>query len=145
MKTIVTLIFLIFSTTVKSQTTDVLYLPSQKSLVASYNNNYNGLGYYIGGRLFTTIPQPLIYTTPLATFNRVGLSFSTKEFSVMGGTYFEFFQDEESEFYPDIWLKIYPVRSFLNKDSRVDISLALNYSYQINYAIGISISLGHIY
>lgn len=40
-----------------------MYIPDEKSLVVTYNNNYNGFGYYIGGYVTTTFPQPYIYTT----------------------------------------------------------------------------------
>ena len=68
MKTTLTIIFLLLSITVNAQQVDALYVPSQKSLVASYN--YKQIGLYIGGYYATTFPYPYIYTTPLTIINR---------------------------------------------------------------------------
>lgn len=141
MKTIITTIFLSLSLIAKAQKTDLLYVPKQNSLVASYSNNYNHFGIYAGGKVFTSFPQPFIYTTPMATFNRLGLNYSTNEFSFMAGSYFEFYNNyEESEFYPDLWLNFYPLRMITQKDIRYDFSVGVNYCYQFNYGVGLSIS-----
>ena len=62
MKKIITLVFLAVTLSVKSQQSDILYIPDQNSLVASYN--FKQVGLYFGGFYTTTLPQPYIYTTP---------------------------------------------------------------------------------
>lgn len=137
MKTISTALFLILSLVIKSQTSDVLYIPNQNSIVISLNPN-NLVGLYGGGYMITSFPQPYTYTTPFTIFNRVGLSIGNDKISIMGGIY-----SENSyyllDFKPDFWIKINPIRFLTNKRTRFDLSLGLNYSDKINPAFGISI------
>lgn len=144
MKTILTTILLLLSLTVKSQQCDALYVPSQKSLVASYN--YKQIGLYVGGYYVTTFPQPFIYTTPLSIVNRVGLTFVNKNntFSVMGGAYLKTYFDRV-EMTPDIWVKIYPIRMMTGDKSSLDFAVGINYMDGFRFGIGLSIPYGSIY
>jgi hypothetical protein len=138
MKTTLTLFLLFISFVGKSQTSDIMYVPDEKSLVVTYNNNYNGFGYYIGAYVTSTFPQPYIYTTPQSRMNRVGLSFSNSKVSVMGGVFAETFVDR-IEFEPDIWVKTYPLRLLTNLKRIPDVTVGVNFMKVVRYGFGISI------
>ena len=144
MKTILTTILLFLSLTVKAQQCDVLYVPSQKSLVASYN--YKQIGCYIGGYYVTTFPHPYIYTTPLTIVNRAGLTYVNKNntFSIMGGAYIKSYFDEV-ELTPDIWVKVYPIRMITKDKTSLDFALGINYMDGFRFGVGVSIPYGSIY
>jgi len=144
MKTLLTTILLLLSVTVKSQQSDILYVPSQKSLVASYN--YKQIGCYIGGYYVTTFPHPYIYTTPLTIVNRAGLTYVNKNntFSIMGGAYIKSYFDEV-ELTPDIWVKVYPIRMITKDKTSLDFALGVNYMDGFRFGVGVSIPYGSIY
>jgi hypothetical protein len=144
MKTLLTTILLLLSLTVKAQQVDALYIPSQKSLVASYN--YKQIGCYIGGYYVTTFPHPYIYTTPLTIVNRAGLTYVNKNntFSIMGGAYIKSYFDEV-ELTPDIWVKIYPIRMITKDKTSLDFALGINYMDGFRFGVGVSIPYGSIY
>lgn len=142
MKTIYISIFLLFVvTTVKSQSSDLMYVPDQKSLVVSYNSTYTPIGFYLGGYFTTSLPQPYIYTTPLSIINRVGLSFSTGQISVMGGAYVKSYVDSLA-LKPDIWVKIYPLRILTKTKRGFDFTFGINYMDKFRYGVGLSIPFG---
>jgi hypothetical protein len=139
MKTTITTLLLLVSSVIYGQTSDVMYVPNDRSIVATYNNNYNGLGFYLGGYITTSFPQPYMYTTPQSRFNRVGISLSfNNKISVMGGTYLENFLSEIN-IQPDVWVKIYPLRILLDVERGPDFTLGVNYMNGINYGVGLSI------
>jgi hypothetical protein len=144
MKTLLTTILLLLSLTVKAQQVDALYIPSQKSLVASYN--YKQIGCYIGGYYVTTFPHPYIYTTPLTIVNRAGLTYVNKNntFSIMGGAYIKSYFDEV-ELTPDIWVKVYPIRMITKDKTSLDFALGVNYMDGFRFGVGVSIPYGSIY
>jgi len=144
MKTLLTTILLLLSLTVKAQQVDALYVPSQKSLVASYN--YKQIGCYIGGYYVTTFPHPYIYTTPLTIVNRAGLTYVNKNntFSIMGGAYIKSYFDEV-ELTPDIWVKVYPIRMITKDKTSLDFALGVNYMDGFRFGVGVSIPYGSIY
>ncbi len=144
MKTLLTTILLLLSLTVKAQQVDALYIPSQKSLVASYN--YKQIGCYIGGYYVTTFPHPYIYTTPLTIVNRAGLTYVNKNntFSIMGGVYIKSYFDEV-ELTPDIWVKVYPIRMITKDKTSLDFALGVNYMDGFRFGVGVSIPYGSIY
>ena len=116
-----------------------MYVPNDRSIVVTYNNNYNGLGFYIGGYMSTSFPRPYIYTTPQSRINRAGISLAfNNKISIMAGTYLENFSGEVN-FQPDVWVKIYPLRILLDVERGPDFTLGVNYVNGINYGIGISI------
>jgi hypothetical protein len=129
---------------VKAQQTDVLYLPTQKSLVVSYN--YKQIGLYVGGYYVTTYPQPYIYTTPLSIMNRVGITYVNKNntFSIMGGAYLKTYFDHVN-MTPDVWVKIYPIRMLTGDKSSIDFAVGVNYMEGFSLGIGLSIPYGSIY
>ena len=144
MKTLLTTILLLLSLTVKAQQVDALYIPSQKSLVASYN--YKQIGCYVGGYYVTTFPHPYIYTTPLTIVNRAGLTYVNKNntFSIMGGAYIKSYFDEV-ELTPDIWVKVYPIRMITKDKTSLDFALGVNYMDGFRFGVGVSIPYGSIY
>ena len=138
MKKIITLVFLAVTLSVKSQQTDILYIPNQNSLVASYN--FKQVGLYVGGYYTTSFPQPYTYTTPLSIMNRLGLSYVDKSnsFSIMAGTFIEN-RIINMELIPDVWVKLYPIRMITRNKKTLDFSLGLNYSKGFRYGVGLSI------
>ena len=144
MKTLLTTILLFLSVIVKAQQVDALYIPSQKSLVASYN--YKQIGCYVGGYYVTTFPHPYIYTTPLTIVNRAGLTYVNKNntFSIMGGAYIKSYFDEV-ELTPDIWVKVYPIRMITKDKTSLDFALGINYMDGFRFGVGVSIPYGSIY
>ena len=144
MKSFLTTILLLLSVMAKAQQTDILYLPTQKSLVASYN--YKQIGLYVGGYYVTTYPQPYIYTTPLSIMNRVGLTYVNKNntFSIMGGAYLKTYFDHV-DMTPDVWFKIYPIRMLTGDKSSIDFAVGVNYMEGFSLGIGLSIPYGSIY
>jgi hypothetical protein len=142
MKTIIISIFLLFiGLSVKSQTTDIMYVPNQKSLVATYNSNYTPIGFYVGGYFTSTFPQPFIYTTPLSILNRVGLSFSNGQVGLMTGMYVKSYVDSLS-INPDFWLKVHPLRIMTKTKTGFDFTVGLNYSEEFRIGFGLSIPFG---
>jgi hypothetical protein len=138
MKTTLLLFLLFISFVAKSQTSDIMYVPDEKSLVVTYNNNYNGFGYYIGAYVTTTFPQPYIYTTPQSRMNRVGISLTNHQFSIMGGVFCETYVDGIN-FKPDIWIKAYPLRILTNTKRGPDFTVGINFMQGIRYGLGLSI------
>jgi len=138
MKTTLALFLLFISFVGKSQTSDIMYVPDEKSLVVTYNNNYNGFGYYIGAYVTTTFPQPYIYTTPQSRINRVGISLTNHKFSIMGGVFGETYVDGV-DFKPDVWIKAYPLRILTNTKRGPDFTVGINFMQGIRYGFGISI------
>ena len=138
MKTTLALFLLFISFIGKSQTSDIMYVPDEKSLVVTYNNNYNGFGYYIGGYVTTTFPQPYIYTTPQSRINRIGISLTNNKFSVMGGVFGENYVDGV-DFKPDVWIKVYPLRILTNTKRGPDFTVGINFMQGIRYGFGLSI------
>lgn len=138
MKTTLTLFLLFISFIAKSQTSDIMYVPEEKSLVVTYNNNYNGFGYYIGAYVTSSFPQPYIYTTPQSRMNRVGISLSNNKLSIMAGVFAETYVDR-IDFNSDVWIKVYPLRVITNMKRIPDVTLGVNIMQGIRYGFGVSI------
>lgn len=143
MKTTLILVFLIISFLGKSQTSDVMYVPDQKTLVVSYNN-YSGFGLYGGGYLLTSSTDPFIYTTPAPRINRFGINISNNKISFMCGIYVGNYRDN-LDASPDIWFKFYPLRTLLKTKNGPDLTLGLNYMKGFRYGFGLSIPFRGIY
>jgi hypothetical protein len=143
MKTIIISLFLILSVSAKSQSTDVMWVPDQNTLVASYNS-YSQIGWYLGGYYTTSFPAPFIYTTPASIINRGGLSFTNRKntYSIMGGMFVKSVSVTQIEYTPDVWFKIYPLRTLLKTSRGPDFAVGINYTDEIRVGIGLSIPLG---
>lgn len=137
MKTTLTLFLLFISLVGKSQTSDLMFMPEERSLVATYNNNYNGFGFYVGA-FVSTIYSQYTYTTPQSRMNRIGLSLSNRKVSVMAGVYGEA-RPDNIHFKPDVWLKVHPLRILTNLKNIPDATIGVNYVKEIQYGFGISI------
>jgi hypothetical protein len=143
MKTIIISLFLILSISAKSQNTDVMWVPDQNTLVASYSS-YSQIGWYLGGYYTTSFPAPFIYTTPASIINRGGLSFTNKKntYSIMGGMFVKSVSVTQIEYTPDVWLKIYPLRTLLKTSRGPDFTVGINYTDELRVGVGLSIPLG---
>ena len=128
------------------QVADVMWVPSQKSLVASQRPYHSPLGVYVGGYYTTNFPSPYIYTTPLSIFNRAGINYvgPGQKWGFMGGVYFEN-KKELKEYKPDIWLKIYPLRIITGANTGLDLTIGVNYMEGFRYGIGLSLPTSGIY
>jgi hypothetical protein len=144
MKSIFLTLFLFVFMKTNGQSSDILYVPKQKSFVVSYNFNYSHVGMYVGGYIKTTFPYPYIYTTPASFINRIGAHYGNGKYNVMVGGYIENFVDSVA-IRPDFWVKIYPLRIITKTTEGFDIILALNHMRGLNYAFGISIPFRGIY
>lgn len=144
MKTIIISIFLLVASFVHAQTSDFMYVPDEKSLVATYNSSLSGVGFYMGGFILTSFPAPYTYTTPVSRFNRLGLSFSNHQVSFMAGGFVENFRDSIS-IQPDLWLKVYPLRILTNTKMGFDFVVGVNYMKDLRYGVGLSIPFASIY
>jgi hypothetical protein len=138
MKTITSLLFLLIPFMGFSQDADLMYVPDQNTIVATYNSNYSPIGYYVGGYITTTRPQPYIYTTPMSILNRVGISLTNHKVSVMGGVFIETYIDEIKT-KPDVWVKIYPLRIITNTEKGFDFTVGVNYMEGFRYGVGVVI------
>lgn len=145
MKTTLLSIFLFVTSICYSQSSDIIYVPDQKTLVASYNFNYNHVGVYVGGYLTTTFPTPYIYTTPLSRINRFGINLGSGKVNFMGGGYIETFSRDSVKVQPDLWVKIYPLKIITNTNDGFDFIIAVNYMKGFRYGLGVSIPFGGIY
>ena len=143
MKTIIISLFLILSFSAKSQTTDVMWVPDQNTLVASYNS-YSQIGWYLGGYYTTTFPAPFIYTTPASIINRGGLTFTNRKntYSIMGGVFVKSASINKIEYTTDVWFKIYPLRALLKTSRGPDFAVGVNYTEELRVGVGLSIPLG---
>ena len=141
MKTTITIILLFICLIGKTQTSDIMYVPDQKTLVVTYNSNYSPIGFYLGGYYMTTFPQPFIYTTPISIINRVGISFSNGQVGVMVGVQVKSYVDS-LDLGPDIWFKVYPIRLLTKTKRGPDITIGINCGNKISYGVGLSIPLG---
>jgi hypothetical protein len=138
MKTITSLLFLLIPFMGFSQDADLMYVPDQNTIVATYNSNYSPIGYYVGGYITTTRPQPYIYTTPMSILNRVGISLTNHKVSVMGCVFIETYIDEIKT-KPDVWVKIYPLRIITNTEKGFDFTVGVNYMEGFRYGVGVVI------
>ena len=86
----------------------------------------------------TTFPQPYIYTTPQSRINRVGISLTNHQFSIMGGVFGETYVDGVN-FKPDVWIKAYPLRILTNTKRGPDFTVGINFMKGIRYGFGLSI------
>ena len=142
MKTITISIFFLFMvTTLKSQTSDLMYVPDQKSLVVTYNSNYSPIGFYVGGYYTSHFPQPYIYTTPLSIMNRIGISFSNGQVGLMVGAQVKSYVDSLA-LGPDVWFKVYPLRLLTKTKRGPDFTIGINCADKVRYAVGLSIPFG---
>jgi hypothetical protein len=144
MKTTLITILLLITLNSYSQTSDVMWVPDQKTLVATYNSDLSGIGFYMGGYLLTSFPAPYIYTTPVSRFNRVGLSFTNHQVGLMVGGFMQAFQDSISV-KPDVWVKIHPIRILTKTKRGLDFTIGVNYMDGFRYGVGLSIPFRGIY
>lgn len=121
-----------------SQDADLMYVPDQNTIVATYNYNHTPVGLYVGGYTTTTLPQPYVYTTPVSFLNRVGINLTNHKISVMGGVFVETYVDEV-KFKPDVWFKVYPLRVLTDTEKGFDFVLGINYMEGFRYGVGILI------
>ena len=144
MKTILTILFLSTTFITNAQSCDLVFIPKQNTLVASYQLYHNKVGFYLGGYIKTSFPSPYIYTTPVSYINRAGVNFGNGMYNIMVGGFVENFRDSIN-LKPDLWFKIYPLRIMTKTTEGFDLILAINYTNEMRYGFGIAIPFGGIY
>jgi hypothetical protein len=138
MKTITSLLFLLIPFIGLSQDADIMYVPDQNTVITTYNSNYTPIGYYVGGYITTTRPQPYVYTTPMSILNRVGISLTNHKVSLMAGVFIETYIDEVKT-KPDVWVKVYPIRILTKTEKGFDFTVGVNYMEGFRYGVGVVI------
>lgn len=140
MKTIFLTLILLFSLSVKSQITDIIYIPQEKSFVTSLKYNYTPIGLYAGGYITKEFPSPYYYTVPLSIFNRFGINLqgSKNRWAIMIGGKINNYSDKVIV-RPDYWFKFYPLKTILNNPNGLDFVFAMNYDDNFSYGVGLSI------
>jgi hypothetical protein len=133
MKTTLLSFFFFLCTTSYSQTTDILYLPKDKTAVASLRYGFSPIGIYAGGYITKNFPVPFTYTTPLSVLNRVGISItgSQNKWGIMIGTKLENYVDK-LEAKPDIWINFYPLKTLFRTPNGFDFIFSLNYQSDLS-------------
>jgi hypothetical protein len=146
MKTTILILFTLFCLSSYSQTSDILWVPDQKSLVASMRPYHSPIGLYVGGYYTTNFPPPYLYRTTISIINRMGVNIvgSKQKWGIMGGVYIEDTEDYKS-LKPDVWLKIYPLKILTNTSKGFDFVVAVNYMDSFRWGVGISIPFRGIY
>ena len=139
MKTIIISIFLLFSISLYGQTCDAFYVPTDKTLLVTYQN-LSPFGFYFGGLVKTTSSQTFIYSTPTSIINRIGFTLNYRnKVSLMAGvnskklTY-------NTQLLPDFWVRFNPLRTILKVQKGPDFSFAVGYSEKVNLGVGISLN-----
>jgi hypothetical protein len=146
MKTILLSFLFLVSIKTYSQTTDIIYVPTEKTAVVSLKYNFSPIGIYAGGYVTKDFPIPFTYTTPMSIINRVGLTItgSQNKWGVMAGVKVNNYQNKV-ELKPDMWINFYPLRTLLNTPNGFDFIFSLNYQHKLSYGVGLSIPFGGIY
>lgn len=146
MKTTLLVFFFFFYLKSYSQTTEIIYLPREKTAVATLRYGFRPIGVYAGGFITKRFPEPFIYRTPVSFINRVGLTVNGNgnKWGIMMGAKIDSYEDK-IEVKPDMWINFYPLRTIFNTPNGFDFVLSLNYQNNLTYGVGISIPFGGIY
>lgn len=130
----------IIGLTSEAQSTDIIYVPNDNTLIVSYKTEIVGL--YIGGKYMTAYPAPYLYTTPSAFVNRFGTDISLfKDVSVLVGTKVPMYTTSwiGIQYKPEVWLKSHVVGTILQKKMRYDLTTILQISKTPYYGIGVCV------
>lgn len=143
MKRVGLLLLLILGLSMKGQSSDIIYVPTDNTLVVTYKTEIVGL--YIGGKYMTAYPAPYLYTTPSAFVNRFGADISIfKDVSMLVGAQVPMYTTSwiGIQYTPEVWLKSRVVGTILQKKLRYDLSLLLQINKNPHYGVGICIRRG---
>lgn len=127
----------------KGQSTDIIYVPTDNTLLVTYKTGIVGL--YIGGKYMTAYPAPYLYTTPSAFVNRFGADISLfKDVSMLVGAQVPMYTTSwiGIQYTPEVWLKSRVVGTILQKKLRYDLSLLLQINKNPHYGVGVCIRRG---
>lgn len=146
MKTTISILFTFFCLSCFSQTSDILWVGDQKTLVGSTRPYHSPIGLYVGGFYTKELPSPYIYRTPMSIINRVGVDIvgSKQKWGVMVGGFLSDGEDSE-EVILDLWFKLYPLKILTNTSKGFDFVVAVNYMEGVRWGVGISIPFRGIY
>ncbi len=142
MKQILILLTFLISITAKSQSSAIVYIPSDYSVVGIYKPNQK-TGFYFGGKYIFFIPAQYYYTTPYSYVNRFGVDVSFKRgISLMGGGCFtETPLLINTKFVPELWVRCNLIQLVTNKDEDLDLTFMALVSKDFYYGLGLNYQL----
>lgn len=140
MKWVGVLLFWILGISSRAQSSDIVYVPGDNTLIVTYKTEFVGL--YIGGKYMTSYPAPYLYTTPSAFVNRFGADISLfKDVSVLVGAQVPMYTTSwiGIQYKPEVWVKTRVVGTILQKKLRYDLTIFLQIIEPPYYGIGVCI------
>lgn len=140
MKWVGVLLFWILGISSRAQSSDIVYVPGDNTLIVTYKTEFVGL--YIGGKYMTSYPAPYLYTTPSAFVNRFGADISLfKDVSVLVGAQVPMYTTSwiGIQYKPEVWVKSRVVGTILQKKLRYDLTIFLQIIEPPYYGIGVCI------
>ena len=140
MKWVGVLLFWILGISSRAQSSDIVYVPGDNTLIVTYKTEIVGL--YIGGKYMTSYPAPYLYTTPSAFVNRFGADISLfKDVSVLVGAQIPMYTTSwiGIQYKPEVWVKSRVVGTILQKKLRYDLTIFLQIIEPPYYGIGVCI------
>ncbi len=140
MKWVGVLLFWILGISSRAQSSDIVYVPGDNTLIVTYKTEIVGL--YIGGKYMTSYPAPYLYTTPSAFVNRFGADISLfKDVSVLVGAQVPMYTTSwiGIQYKPEVWVKSRVVGTILQKKLRYDLTIFLQIIEPPYYGIGVCI------
>lgn len=140
MKWVGVLLFWILGISSRAQSSDIVYVPGDNTLIVTYKTEIVGL--YIGGKYMTSYPAPYLYTTPSAFVNRFGADISLfKDVSVLVGAQVPMYTTSwiGIQYKPEVWVKSRVVGTIIQKKLRYDLTTLLQISKTPYYGIGVCI------
>lgn len=142
-QTILILMIILFNLKSFGQTSTIGYIPETKEIVLCVDNiNTTSASYSPYGLYTIYSPNRVLNGTYLDYFPRtLGVNFAIRKnmVNIGFGVSADFLPFNEYKFYPDILVRLHPVK-FFTKDSRSpDVSIMLNVSKNPEVGFGISI------
>jgi hypothetical protein len=147
MKKSILILFLILSHTSFAQYSAISVFPTEQTILASFENmNNDGFGTHVGmGVIVGETPYHFIYRTPYTYLTKVGINYGfLKNGIVLGaGIKTDIISNPNPKFYPDIIIKLQPIKLLTGNRDIWDISISYDIS-DGNY-IGFGFSIPYRY
>ena len=143
MKKILTLFLLCLNTIVYGQYSGLTVIPNDRSVICSFENiDDNNFGFYVGA--YYKVGQtssPYIYRTPYMYFNRIGINYGFLKCGLVvgAGVKTDLTLGPDPVFYPDVMVKLQPIKLLTRKKDIWDVSVTVGVSDVAYIGFGISI------
>jgi hypothetical protein len=137
MKKIITLLIVLYSHMSYGQYSGLTIIPQERSFICSFENvNDNNFGFYIGA--VHRIPH--IYRTPYDCLNRIGITYGFLKCGLVAGVGIktDLIAGPEPILYPDVMLKIQPIKLLTLKKNIWDVSVTFGIANTPYIGFGIS-------